>query len=142
MLPHITLGRQHRIRYDYVMKLLLLGASSYVGARLYYDLKQSYSVIGTYDHTKLSQDFVRLDITDVTAVKNLISKTRPDYIVHAANNANARWCEANPALAIALNQTSTQTIVAAANDVGAKIIYISSFAAMQPTSVYGKTKLA
>ena len=124
------------------MKILLLGASSYVGARIFYDLKKSHEVIGTYDHTHLSSSFRQLDITQSEKVKQLINKVKPRVIIHAANNANGRWCEANPELAKALNEVSTQTVVEAANSVNAKLIYISSFAAVNPTSVYGKTKQA
>ncbi len=124
------------------MKILLLGASSYVGARLYFDLRHKYDVVGTYDHNQLSKDFVQLDITETDAVHSLIAKLKPDAIVHAANNANARWCETNPEEAKALNETSTQVIVDAANTVSARLIYISSFAAIQPINVYGSTKRA
>jgi nucleoside-diphosphate-sugar epimerase len=46
------------------MKILLIGASSYVGARIYFDLKDSYEVVGTYNNNLLSKSFVKLDITD------------------------------------------------------------------------------
>lgn len=122
------------------MKILLTGASSYVGARLYLDLSRSYTVIGTYNQSKLSKDFIMLDVTNKEDVNALIGKQRPDLIVHAAANANARWCDANPEAAILLNERSTEYIVDAANKVGAKLIYISSFAAINAVNVYSKTK--
>ena len=64
----------------------------------------------------------------------------PDIIIHCANNADARWCEANPDAAVKLNQESTKSIVDAADSCGAKVIYISSFAAFVPNNVYAKTK--
>lgn len=124
------------------MKILLLGASSYVGARLYFDLRDTYDMTGTYDHTHLCKDFIRLDVTKASDVHTCIANIKPDVIIHAANNANARWCEANPEEAKALNETSTKVIVDAANDTKAKLIYISSFAAIQPANVYGRTKRA
>ena len=124
------------------MNILLTGASSYVGARLFLDLSKKYAITGTYNDAKLSDKFIHLDITDPEEIKSVISKKKPDVIIHAAANANARWCEANPEKAISLNQKATQTIVLAANEIDAKVILISSFAAIDPANVYGKTKQA
>lgn len=124
------------------MRILLLGVSSYVGARLYFDLSKDHEVIGTYDNNQLSPNFKQLDITQPEKVRELIDEVAPNVIIHAANNANGRWCEANPELAKALNETSTETVVEAANSVNAKLIYISSFAAINPTNIYGNTKQA
>jgi dTDP-4-dehydrorhamnose reductase len=124
------------------MKILVLGASSYVGARIYFDLKRKYEVTGTYSSNKLSEKFVKLDITDREAVLKEVADIRPDVIVHSANNANARWCEANPEAAQLLNVKSTEYIVDAANLVNAKLVYISSFAAMNLGNVYGRSKLS
>ncbi|MBP9813609.1 sugar nucleotide-binding protein [Candidatus Woesebacteria bacterium] len=123
------------------MKILLIGASGYVGARLYYDLSGTYSVIGTYAAHKLSEKFEYLDITDSEATQNYIVRTRPDIIIHAANQADPRWCEANPQKAVLLNQMATTYLVDAANSVHARFIYISSFAAYKPVGIYAETKV-
>lgn len=124
------------------MKILLTGASSYVGARLYLDLSKKFEVLGTYNGSKLSDKFLHLDVANAEEVKKVISEYAPDVIVHAAANADARWCEANPEKAIALNQESTNSVVQEANQIGAKVILLSSFAAVDPINVYGKTKRA
>lgn len=122
------------------MKLLITGASSYVGARLYFDLSKDFDTVGTYFNNSQFSKLQHLDVTSKTDVEEFISKIKPDYIVHVAANANSRWCEANPELAYKLNETSTKNIVNAANKINAKIIFISSFAAIEPNNVYGKTK--
>ncbi len=122
------------------MKILLAGASSYLGVRIYFDLFKKFDALGTYSSNPLSKHFVKLDITKSEEVKKVIDDYKPNIIIHAANNANARWCEANPRAAIELNQKSTAYFVAAANAHKAKLIYISSFAAITPTNVYAKTK--
>lgn len=123
------------------MKLLLIGASSYLGARLYFDLQKNFEIIGTYSSSKLSDKFVQLNITNKNEVDSLLEKIEPDVIINAANNASAKWCEANPEKSIALNQKSTEFIVEAANKILAKVIYVSSMAAIEPQNLYGKTKL-
>lgn len=123
------------------MKILLTGASSYVGARLYFDLSQDFEVIGTYNNSPLSKKFIKLDTTSPEAIAQCIAEHKPDLILHAAANANARWCEAHPDLAKILNETATKHIVDAANNINAKIIFLSSFAAIDANNVYGKSKL-
>lgn len=123
-------------------KVLITGASSYVGARLYCDLKEKFDVVGTYHNTRLSDALVPLDTTNQAAIKKLVEEIQPSMIVHAAANASAKWCEEHPEEARALNQEATKSIVAAAQAVGAGVIFISSFAALDTSNVYGQTKAA
>lgn len=123
------------------MKILLTGASSYVGARLYLDLSQKFDVIGTYHGTKLSEKFIPLDVTHPWEIKTCITTKKPDIILHVAANANSRWCAANPQLATQLNQQSTKSVVDAANTIHAQVFFISSFAAIHHEDLYGQTKL-
>lgn len=118
--------------------ILILGASSYVGARIYFDLLGKYELTGTYHGNKLSEKFLKLDITDSQQVQDLISRINPEVIIHVANEANPRWCEAHPDDAIKINQTSTKNIVDASQS--SKLIYISSTVASNPFNVYAKTK--
>ncbi len=126
---------------DNKTKILIIGASSYVGARLYFDLKSKFDVIGTYSSSQLSKSLIHLDITDKGEVEKVISKVKPDVIVHVANNASAKWCDANPEQAALLNQTATQYIVNTANSINAKMLYVSTMGAIKPSNLYGQTKL-
>lgn len=134
--------KNNRKTYDiiYLMKILITGASSYVGARIYFDLSKKFEIIGTYNGTKLSEKFVHLDITNEEEIKQVFNKYKPDIIIHAAA-ADARWCEANPEKAFLVNQETTKTIVKSADTIGAKVFYISSMHAEKPVTVYAKTKL-
>ncbi len=123
------------------MKILLIGASSYLGARLYIDLKKTNEVIGTYSTNKLSKDFIFLDITNPSDVQKIIAENKPDIVVHVANNASASWCEENPQKATLLNQKSSEYLVDAVNAVSSKIIYISSLSANDSATLYGRMKL-
>jgi len=122
--------------------VLITGASSYVGAGIYSYLKKYFNTHGTYNTNKLFLKLIKMDITNEDEVKKVVGKIKPNVIVHVAANPNAKWCEANKEEAIKLNETGTKHIVDAANSTEAKIIYISSFAVIKPTNVYGETKLA
>lgn len=121
--------------------ILVIGASSYVGARIYFDLKPKFDVVGTYSSSQLSKNLVHLDITNNGEVQKVINDHRPNVIIHVANNASAKWCDANPGKAILLNQTATKYIVDSANKVGATLIYMSTMGAIKPSNLYGRTKL-
>ncbi len=124
------------------MNVLLLGASSYLGARVYMDLRDSYNLTGTYSTHNLNNTFTHLDITDEQSVVTRIKILSPNVIIHSANNANPVWCESHPKEAVLVNQTSMNHIIRAASEVNAAIIYISSFSAVDDTTVYGRTKYA
>lgn len=122
-------------------KVLITGASSYVGARIYSDLKSVFDVVGTYHTNNLFPELIKLDITDKNEVLKVTKEVRPDYIVHVAANPNGRAVDADPSAARELNELGTKHLVDAANEIGVKIIYISSFAAINPSNLYGETKL-
>lgn len=126
------------------MKILILGVNSYVGSRIYFELRGLHTVIGTFNLNNFFKDFVKLDITNNNEVQYLISREKPDVIIHAANNAGGKLFTENPNAAINLNIESTNYVVKASQAVGAKLIYISSFAALPANipKLYGETKLA
>lgn len=127
------------------MKILVIGASSYVGARLYFDLANHFgkeNVIGTYNSKPLSKDFVHLNVTDAKSVNEVVQKTKPNIIVDVVAMANPRWCEEHPKEAMEINENGTKNILNAADSVGSRIIYISTTGVINPVDVYRKTKLA
>lgn len=124
------------------MKILITGASSYVGARIYSDLKNKFEVTGTYYTNKLFPELELLDIRNKSKVEKFVKKTRPDIIIHVAANASGGWCEQNPEQAISINQDGTKNITEAANKCNAKVIFISSLAIVNVESLYSRTKIA
>lgn len=122
------------------MKLLLIGASSYVGARIFFDLKNSHDVVGTYCHNPLSHSFIKLDITDKKDVSEVFHAIKPEAIIHVANYPSPRSAINNEENFTKLNDTGTTNVVESANEIGAKIVFISSQAANVATDIYGKLK--
>ncbi|MEX0616246.1 MAG: sugar nucleotide-binding protein [Candidatus Woykebacteria bacterium] len=121
-------------------KILLTGASGYLEARLFLDLRNKFEVVGTYNRTRLYSEFIKLDTTNQNDVRELIRKVQPSIIIHAAANANRKWCQDHEDLARKINIDATKYVVDAAKSIGSKIIFISSFAANNPDYFYGYTK--
>jgi len=122
------------------MKILVVGASSYVGARIYADLKDYFEVIGTYSKNKLFQELVELDITNRDQAIQIIEGIRPSIIIHIAAIPTVAAAKGSTELLTRINVEGTKNIVNAANAVGAKVIFVSSFAAIKPVDAYGESK--
>ncbi len=122
-------------------KILIIGANGYLGARLYSDLKNSFDVVGTYHKSKFNDDFIQLDVTDQKQVDRIFSEIKPDIIIQTANYPSPRHAKDNEDNYEKLNLTSTRILVDSVNKIRAKLIFISSFAALNPDNIYGKLKL-
>ncbi|OVE74524.1 hypothetical protein BVX95_02335 [archaeon D22] len=122
------------------MRLLITGASSYVGAKIYSDLKDKFEVVGTYNSYKVFDELIKLDITDRKQVMSAVEKIKPDYIIHIAANGHHKWCEEHKDEAKLVNVNSTRYFVEAANKISAKIIYMSSYVLLGHDTFYAKTK--
>lgn len=127
----------------YIMKILVLGASGYLGSRIYEALGPLFETVGTKHLSHDSLPGLRsLDITDTQSMRALMDEIRPDVIIHAANYSNVDWCEENPVESRRLNLDSTKEIVHAAVEIDSKLIFISSLAAGQSDSLYAAYKQA
>lgn len=122
--------------------ILVTGASSYIGARIFFDLKNTYNLIGTtYLNHHVSEDFIHLNLTLKSRVDALIKNLKPDIILHVANYSNLNFARMNKKKFINLNQKTTQYLVRNANLYGLKVIFISSLAAKNPDNIYSKLKV-
>lgn len=121
-------------------KILITGASGYVGARLYSDLSSEDEVVGTFHKNKLLDDLVQVDLTQRDQVDELVEEVKPDVVIHCAAMASRKPCEENPEATQALNVDATRYSLEASKKLGAKFIFCSTLAAIEPSNVYGKTK--
>jgi dTDP-4-dehydrorhamnose reductase len=95
------------------------------------------------------------DLTDRARVRVAINDARPDVVIHPAGIPDLDICEADPALALAVNVEGTRHVADAAREAGAGVAYISTDAVFDglkqtpyietdttnPPTVYGRTKL-
>lgn len=123
------------------MKIFMTGARGYLGALFSTSLLARYQLALTSKTAERTSGIEELDVMDRGAVFDQIRLAKPDIIIHAAAVANLAKCEAAPDMAIAVNATGTLNVVQAANEVGARVIFISSLAARNTTLAYGRSKL-
>lgn len=116
------------------MKLLITGAAGFIGAHcVRYFASRGHEVIAT--DLAASEGVVALDVSDPSAVRSMVSSTRPQTILHLAALASVPKCEAEPETCWKTNLQGTVNVSEAAADVGARIIFFSTAA------VYGKPEL-
>ena len=84
---------------------------------------------------------VLLDIRDRDRLERLLRDERPEIVFHAAANKHVPLLESHAAEAVSTNVVGTDNLVAAARHAGvARLVFVSTDKAVQPTSVMGASK--
>jgi len=146
------------------MKVLLTGASGLLGGNCLAQLSRNPSVqlFATHRNSDFSipNTFAHgikafpLDLTNETAVWNIVSTVQPNIIIHTAAHTETAFCEWNRQDAYALNVKATKILATLADMFGARFIFISTDLvfdgtkgnyseedAPNPLSYYAETKL-
>jgi dTDP-4-dehydrorhamnose reductase len=127
------------------MRVTIFGASGLLGQALMREWSGD-SVTGLS-----SRD---VDIRDAQHVQKVVQEARPEWIVLAAAYTDVDGCQSNPDLAFAVNRDGPVNVAAAAKQVGARLVFLSSDYVFDgkkttpyeigdvrnPQSVYGRTK--
>jgi dTDP-4-dehydrorhamnose reductase len=127
------------------MRVTIIGASGLLGKEL---IRES----GGDTVTGLtSRD---ADIRDADRVQQVLRETRPEWVILAAAYTDVDGCESNRDMAFAVNRDGVLNVAAAAKQVGARLLFLSSDYVFDgkkttpyetadernPQSVYGRTK--
>lgn len=141
------------------MKVFITGGTGLLGSHLLRFAPKNYTLYANYHKNRLLPDlrsvrFIHLDITDAQKVKSVIEVIKPGYIIHTAAKSSPDFCENNPTEAKKINIEGTRNILRAGNNVGAKVIIMSSNhvfsgknppytedSVRDPVNIYGKTKV-
>ncbi|MGO2458384.1 dTDP-4-dehydrorhamnose reductase [Serratia sp. BW106] len=129
------------------MKVLLTGSKGQLGSCFQDRLPSGWEIWAT--------DSDVLDITDLAKVKQAVAQFEPNVIVNAAAYTAVDKAESDCALAALINESGPKNLALAANDVGARLVHVSTdyvfdgtattpyveTDATNPLGVYGKTKL-
>jgi dTDP-4-dehydrorhamnose reductase len=130
-----------------VTKILLIGITGQVGQ----ELQQTLPTIGEV----ISVGRQSLDLSQPEQIQQRIAEIKPNLIVNAAAYTAVDQSEKESELAMTINATAPKAIAIAAQDLGAKVLHISSDYVFNgqnhtpykerdrpdPLGVYGKSKL-
>ncbi|GAD86614.1 sugar nucleotide-binding protein [Nocardia asteroides NBRC 15531] len=132
------------------MRILILGASGFVGSALHAQLGATHEVVGTGRGG--GAGLVALDLADAAAVRALVAD-RADVVIHAAGLVDLAAAQRDPDAAYAANVAPMPALLDTVDDAGAKLVYLSTdnvfdgtrdsydeTALRTPINVYGCTK--
>jgi dTDP-4-dehydrorhamnose reductase len=131
------------------MRVLVTGAAGMLGHRVVDEARE-------LGHTALPTDIDDLDLTDEAAVRERVAADGPDAIVNCAAYTDVDGAESDARHAEAVNAAGAGHVAAAAQEVGARIVHVSTDYVFDgtkrepwvesdpvgPLGVYGETKLA
>ena len=137
------------------MKILLIGATSLLGRKIYSSTTSNYDIVATY-HTQTSDlAKIKLDITNPIQVRKVVKDIHPQIVIHTSSLGDIDYCENHQKEAKQINVEGTRNIVQAAKLIRAKCVFFSTNAVfdgksppynersqMHPLNYYGKTKVA
>lgn len=121
-------------------KVLVTGASGYIGARLYCDLSERYNVVGTYFHSDFDKTLVQIDVTDLKSVQTVFEKYKPGFVVHNAAFPVSPQTEEQKEILKLLNFKGVDNVAKVTSAIGAKLVFISSAVALNKNDMYGQSK--
>jgi len=138
------------------MRILLTGATGFIGAHLGVMLAKTHDVLGVACTSQYLPDFptCRMDLTEPDASRKLHKDFPADVVIHCAAMSRVMECEAHPAKAEEINVHATRELVCQTAARGARLLFFSSDmvfsgetgyyteqASPSPQNVYGWTKL-
>lgn len=141
-------------------KIAIIGASGFIGCGLFNYLNSIFPdhflVNGTYFSNKKSDNFVRLDVTDIEQIEQYLLNEKTDFILLLAGSKDVKKCEQDYSFAYQMNTLPIEyTInIIKQHNLDSKLIFFSTdyvFAGDRglyttkdtpnPLTNYGKTKL-
>ena len=130
------------------MKILVTGANGQLGLSLQDTAPEDADIIAAGS--------AELDICDAGKVADFVAGHRPDLIINAAAYTAVDKAESDEDAAFAVNEGGVRNLAAAAHNIGARFVHVSTDfvfdgrsgipyapdAPTRPTGVYGRSKLA
>lgn len=134
----------------------MTGASGHFG-RTFCDVAAGQEIVPAFHRQRGEKPETarRFELLEPESCRRLVHDTRPDVVVHAAAWTNVDACEADPVGAMQANEGATSEIARAAQEIGARLCYISTDYVFDgtkgdyseddtahPIQTYGQSKLA
>lgn len=106
-------------------KILLTGASGFLGKKLYSILSRDYEIVGVQNKSKF-KEFYNLELGNRDALEAFLCLNKPDIIIHTAAIADPDICENNKKKAHHINVEITKLLCEVCKQRNIKLIFIST----------------
>jgi dTDP-4-dehydrorhamnose reductase len=139
-------------------KLLITGASGFLGWYLSQAARSNWQVYGTYCRNPIvipGGEGIQLDLCDLSRVRELFATLQPTAVIHAAAQSQPNFCQLNPELSHAVNVTASLNLAAVCATAEIPFLFTSTdlvfdgrnppyaeSAPVSPLNLYGEQKVA
>ena len=118
-------------------KVLITGSSGMLGTDLCQALRSEYEIYGIdissraglnlpYNSASAVQRYYQCDITNESETLSVLSKIKPDIVIHTAAWTDVDGCELGKDKAYKINSEGTENVALGCKETGATLIYIST----------------
>ncbi len=110
-------------------KLLVTGASGFLGWNLCQVAKHNWQVYGTYFTNYVTIDDVNLykvNLTEYIALEQLFSTLQPDAVIHLAAASKPNFCQTNSELSYKINVTASVNIAQVCATANIPLVFTST----------------
>jgi dTDP-4-dehydrorhamnose reductase len=140
-----------------MQKLLITGASGFLGWHLCQLAQQEWEVYGTY-HTHVlaipNIKIVKVNLTDFQELKGIFNDIKPDAVIHTAAQSQPNYCQLHPQESYTINVTTSCHIAGLCADNSLPLAFTSTdlvfdglkapyteIDKVSPVNIYGEQKV-